>query len=191
MSDAQDALTDLFEQYNEKLSNVMPQAVGYNVVLFSAISLATIFAFNLLRPRNKIIYEPKVKYYEGEKRPPRIKEGFFDWLSPLIHTKEPELLEKIGLDAVAFLRFLRLTRWLFLGIAVLCCGILIPIDFSFNSQHVQKNNRNFLNSLTIANVGDQWRLFVHVAMSYVISEPPVTIFMPLPWNEALMRARID
>ncbi|KAG8921438.1 hypothetical protein FRC00_008647, partial [Tulasnella sp. 408] len=169
MSDAQDALTDLFEQYNEKLSNVMPQAVGYNVVLFSAISLATIFAFNLLRPRNKIIYEPKVKYYEGEKRPPRIKEGFFDWLSPLIHTKEPELLEKIGLDAVAFLRFLRLMRWLFLGVAALCCGILIPIDFSFNSQHVQKNNRNFLNSLTIANVGDQWRLFVHVAMSYIIT----------------------
>ncbi|KAG8986001.1 hypothetical protein FRB90_004283, partial [Tulasnella sp. 427] len=150
-SDAQDALNDLFEQYNEKLSNVMPAAVGYNVVLFSAISLATVFAFNLLRPRNKIIYEPKVKYYEGEKRPPRISEGFFDWLSPLIHTKEPELLEKIGLDAVAFLRFLRLMRWLFLGVAVLCCGVLIPIDFAYNSQHIQKNNRNFLNSLTIAN----------------------------------------
>ncbi|KIO29092.1 hypothetical protein M407DRAFT_21836 [Tulasnella calospora MUT 4182] len=169
MSDAQDALTDLFEQYNEKLSNVMPQAVGYNVVLFSAISLATVFAFNLLRPRNKIIYEPKVKYYEGEKRPPKIKEGFFDWLSPLINTKEPELLEKIGLDAVAFLRLLRLMRWLFLGVALLCCGVLIPIDFSYNSQHVQKNNRNFLNSLTIANVGGQWQLFVHVAMSYIIT----------------------
>ncbi|KAG8945459.1 hypothetical protein FRC04_000744 [Tulasnella sp. 424] len=169
MSDAQDALNDLFQQYNEKLSNVMPQAVGYNVVLFSAISLATIFAFNLLRPRNKIIYEPKVKYYEGEKRPPRISEGFFDWLSPLIHTKEPELLEKIGLDAVAFLRFLRLSRWLFLGIAALCCGILIPIDLSYNSQHIQKNNRNFLNSLTIANVEGNWQLFVHVAMSYVIT----------------------
>lgn len=37
---AQDALNDLFKQYNEKLSDVMPQAVGYNIALFSGISVS-------------------------------------------------------------------------------------------------------------------------------------------------------
>ena len=43
------------------------------------------------------------KYYPGDKKLPRIKSGFFSWL-PLIHVKEPELLEKIDPVAVAFLR---------------------------------------------------------------------------------------
>ena len=43
------------------------------------------------------------KYYTGDKKPPRIKSGFFSWL-PLIHVKEPELLQKIDPVAVAFLR---------------------------------------------------------------------------------------
>jgi hypothetical protein len=51
-----------------------------------------------------VIYEPKSKYHEGDKSPPKINTGFFSWVHPLIHVKEPELLDKIGLDAVAFLR---------------------------------------------------------------------------------------
>ncbi|KAG8911760.1 hypothetical protein FRC01_005537 [Tulasnella sp. 417] len=89
-------------------------------------------------------------------------------VSPDAH-KEPELLETIGLDAIAFLRFLRLLRWLFLAIAGLCCTVLIPIDFSYNTQHVPESNRNVLSSLTIANVQGQGRVFMHVAMSYIIT----------------------
>ncbi|KAG8927697.1 hypothetical protein FRC01_007066 [Tulasnella sp. 417] len=168
MSDGQDPSTDLFEQYNEKLSNVMPRAVGYSVVLFSAISIAAVFVFTVLRPRNTLIYEPKARYGEGKKRPPKVGKGPFEWLPPLMHTKEPELLETIGLDAVALLRFLQLLRWLFLAIAALCCTVLIPIDFSYNTQHVPKSNRNVLSSLTIANVQGRGRVFMHVAMSYII-----------------------
>lgn len=51
-----------------------------------------------------MVYEPKVKYHEGDKSPPKISSGFFSWVSPLIHVKEGELLEKVGLDAVTFLR---------------------------------------------------------------------------------------
>ncbi|KAG8907252.1 hypothetical protein FRB99_004946 [Tulasnella sp. 403] len=168
VGDASDALNTLFEQYNQKLSNVMPQAVISNVVLFSGISFLTVITFNILRPRNKIIYEPKAKYYEGEKRPPRIREGFFSWVSPLLHTKEPELLDKVGLDAVAFLRFLRLLRWLFAAVAGVSCIVLIPLDLSYNNANIQKDNRNYLSALTIQNISG-WRLFVHVAMSYIIA----------------------
>src|SRR6267378_1208424 len=59
-----------------------------------------IFVACLELPVFQNIYEPKVKYHEGAKPPPRISDSLFGWLPPLIRTKEPELLDKIGLDAV-------------------------------------------------------------------------------------------
>ncbi|KAJ7244147.1 hypothetical protein B0H12DRAFT_1236191 [Mycena haematopus] len=145
-----------------------PAAVGTQAVLMSAISLATLVLFNLLRPRNKIIYEPKVKYHVGDKSPPRIGDSFCGWLPPLLHAKEPELLEKIGLDAVAFLRFLRLMRQMFAGIAILTCCILIPVNFLYNRAHVDPKKRDALSMLTIRDVKGN-SIYLHVAVSYLIT----------------------
>ncbi|KAF7321599.1 DUF221-domain-containing protein [Mycena kentingensis (nom. inval.)] len=145
-----------------------PEAVYSQILLMSVVSVVTILTFNILRPKNKIIYEPKVKYNTGDaKRPPRIDDSIFGWLPPLIHTKEPELVDKIGLDAAAFLRFGRLMRWLFTAIAAVSCLILIPINVVYNLRHNVKN-RDFLSMLTIRDVhGDV--LFVHVGVSYIIT----------------------
>ena len=61
-------------------------------------------------------------------------------------------MDKVGLDAVTFLRFLRMMRWLFTGIAVLGCGILIPINVYYNLKHVDKEGRDILSMLTIRDV---------------------------------------
>ncbi|KIM72176.1 hypothetical protein PILCRDRAFT_16371 [Piloderma croceum F 1598] len=74
--------------------------------------ICDILAFNVLRPKYKIIYEPKVKYHVGNKRPPRISDSVFGWI-PLVNANKPELVDKIGLDTVAFFRFLRMFRYLF------------------------------------------------------------------------------
>ena len=52
---------------------------------------------------SQIVYEPKVKYHVGDKPPPKLSDSAFGWLPPLLYVKE--LLDKVGLDAVAFLRF--------------------------------------------------------------------------------------
>lgn len=116
----------------------------------------------------QIIYEPKVKYHEGSKPPPRISDSLFGWLPPLIHTKEPELLDKIGLDAVAFLRFLRLMRWLFSGVTILTCATLIPINVAYNLKNVDSKDRDILSMLTIRDVSGNL-LWAHVAVSYLIT----------------------
>jgi len=118
----------------------------------------------------QIIYEPKVKYHEGEhKRPPRISDSLFGWIPPLIRTKEPELVEKVGLDAVAFLRFLRMFRYLFSCIAIVTCGILIPINATYTIKNAKsKKDYDVLSILTIRDVGGQW-LFAHVAVMYLIT----------------------
>lgn len=77
-------------------------------------------------------------------------------------------MEKIGLDAVAFLRFLRLMRTLFSGIALLTCAILIPINITYNLRNVKSDDRDILSMLTIRDVGGNW-LFAHVAVSYLVT----------------------
>ncbi|CAA7260544.1 unnamed protein product [Cyclocybe aegerita] len=154
--------------FDESSRTLAPAAVGSQVALMSIISVVTVLLFNFLRPKNKIIYEPKVKYHEGDKPPPRISDSLFGWLPPLVYTKEPELLDKIGLDAVAFLRFLRLLRWLFAGIALLACGVLIPINVVYNLKNVNTKRRDILSMLTIRDVQGDF-LFAHVAVTYLIT----------------------
>ncbi|KAF9451515.1 DUF221-domain-containing protein [Macrolepiota fuliginosa MF-IS2] len=154
--------------FNDNSRTLAPAAVGSQVALMSVISVVTIIIFNVLRPTNKVIYEPKVKYHVGSKPPPRISDSLCGWLPPLIRTKEPELLDKIGLDAVAFLRFLRLMRWLFTGIAALTCSILIPINIVYNLQHVPTKSRDILSMLTIRDVSGSF-LYAHVVVTYLIT----------------------
>lgn len=115
-----------------------------------------------------MIYEPKVKYHIGDKSPPRISDSLLGWLPPLYRTKEQELLDKVGLDAVTFLRFTRMMRALFSCIALLGCALLIPIDAVYNIKHVSSSNRDILSMLTIRDVQGSY-LFAHVAISYAIS----------------------
>lgn len=109
-----------------------------------------------------------MKYHVGDKPPPRISDSLFGWLPPLINTKEPELLDKIGLDAVTFLRFLRLMRWLFAGISVLTCAVLVPINVTYNLNNIDENKRDILSMLTIRDVHGNW-LYAHVIVTYLIT----------------------
>ncbi|KAI5117067.1 hypothetical protein M0805_008813 [Coniferiporia weirii] len=175
-----DVLGDFIDE-NEASRTLAPAAVGSQVLLMAGVSLITIFAFNVLRPRNKIVYEPKVKYHVGDKRPPKISDGLFGWLPPLIHTKEPVLLDKVGLDAVAFLRFLRMLRWLFSAIAAISCGVLIPVNVVYNLRNVKSSERDVLSMLTIRDLSGSV-LFVHVAASYVMTFL-VMFFVWINWKK--------
>ena len=137
-------------------------------------------------PLPKIVYEPKVKYHVGDKKPPKISDSLFGWLPPLIHTKEPELLKKIGPDAVTYLRFLRMIRWTFTAISILCCGILIPINVYYNTKVSKKPSQNVLLLLTIRDVRGVW-LWAHVVMTYIITFV-VFAFIYFHWS-AMVRMR--
>ncbi|KAG6335495.1 hypothetical protein ID866_3602 [Astraeus odoratus] len=182
-----------------------PAAVASQVALMTVISVVTVVAFNVLRPKNKVlggppsrestqivlcqvIYEPKVKYHVGNKKPPRISDSILGWLPPLVHTKEPELVDKVGLDAVTFLRFTRMMRSLFAAIAFLCCAILLPIDATYNLKNVPSSGRDILSMLTIRDVEGSY-LFAHVAVTYLISAM-VMYFIWKNWK-VVLRLRQD
>ncbi|KIP11341.1 hypothetical protein PHLGIDRAFT_99971 [Phlebiopsis gigantea 11061_1 CR5-6] len=158
---------DLIDQ-SANLRTLAPAAVASQVALMVVISAGAIIIFNILRPRNKIVYEPKVKYHVGDKKPPPISDSVLGWVSPLLHTKEPVLIEKIGLDATIFLRFLRMMRLLFSAIALLTCVVLIPINVTFNLKNVKPSDRDALSMLTLRDI-DTHILFAHVGATYVIT----------------------
>ncbi|KAI9441650.1 DUF221-domain-containing protein [Lactarius indigo] len=160
-------IKDVFNQ-NADSRSLAPAAVGSQVLLMTVVSVVTIILFNILRPNNKIVYEPKVKYHVGEKKPPRMSPGIFGWVSPLLHTKEPELVDKIGLDAATYLRFLRMMRTTFSLVALVTCVVLIPVNVSYNLSHVDSSKRDVLSMLTIRDVGGNF-LWAHVGMVYVIT----------------------
>lgn len=137
------------------MSAVSIKAVGVQVGTMSGISLAVLLAFSFFRPREKKVYAPKVKYRAptDEDDPPpqvcprtlasrdtstqleltclallQIGNGFFSWLKPLLTEGDISLVHTIGVDAVAFLQFLALLKWLFLAVTILACAVLIPIN---------------------------------------------------------------
>ena len=112
----------------------------------------------------RIVYEPKVKHHVGDKPPPKISNSAFGWLLPLLYVKEPELLDKVGLDAVAFLQFLRMLRWLFTCVAIIACSALIPTNVVYNIWNV----RDVLSMLTLRDLEGSV-LFVHIAATYVFT----------------------
>ncbi|KAF7362238.1 DUF221-domain-containing protein [Mycena venus] len=182
------ALDDANDLIRQKTETLKPEAVYSQMLLMSVVSVSALFSLlTYCAPRTRqvaesipfttathnrggqIIYEPKVKYHVGDsKRPPRIDDSICGWLPPLIHTKEPELVDKIGLDAATFLRFGRLMRWLFTGIAGLSCGILIPINVVYNLKNTPSTDRDIFSIMTIRDVSGNL-LFAHVAITYLIT----------------------
>jgi hypothetical protein len=69
--------------------------------------------------------------------------------------------------------FLRLLRWCFTAITVVCCLGLGPVDIFYNLKNVASGKRNTLSMLTIENVHDT-SLYAHVVAIYAISESSPT-----------------
>jgi hypothetical protein len=84
--------------------------------------------FCWIRPYNSNVYAPRAKHADEKHRPIPLDRKPFSWFRAVKQVKEQELVEKIGLDAVVFLRFLRMIRNIFLTLTVFGCGILIPVN---------------------------------------------------------------
>jgi calcium permeable stress-gated cation channel len=108
------------------------------------ISTVVLIIFSILRPRHKIVYAPKLKYASEKRAPPPIDDGMFSWLKPVWHCTDEYLLEKIGLDAVLFLRFWRMCRNIFIclgiGSAVMIpYNIIVGLKTVYGQANVAKN----------------------------------------------------
>ena len=106
--------------------------------LYLGLSIALAILFSLVRPRHRLVYAPKSKHADEAHAPPPMGNGILSWIKPVTSAKESYLAERIGLDAVVFLRFTRMVRNIFLAFGVVGLAIMLPVNVSqtksFNSQ---------------------------------------------------------
>ncbi|KIW10507.1 hypothetical protein PV08_11471 [Exophiala spinifera] len=107
---------------------------------FSA-ALALLFCF--VRPRNTIIYAPRLKNADKDHAPPPLGRGLLGWVEPVNKASEPFLVDRIGMDAVIFLRFTRMLRNMFLILAFVGIAIMIPVNVTLGSKGASNGSSAF------------------------------------------------
>ncbi|KAI9803000.1 MAG: hypothetical protein M1825_002233 [Sarcosagium campestre] len=121
------------------------QANAFWVSLGTSIGFTVLIAllFSLLRPHNNTVYAPKLKHADERHAPPAMGKGFFAWTTPLLKTREMHLVDKIGLDATIFLRFMRMCRNLFLVMSFIGCAVLIPANVIGSDPNLKAGLKGF------------------------------------------------
>ena len=99
--------------------------------------------FSVVRPRHRVVYAPKTKHADEQHAPPPMGNGLFAWIGPVMKTKEPVLLDKIGMDAVVFLRFTRMLRNMFLALGLIGLCIMIPVNVSLGNKSISGGGSGF------------------------------------------------
>lgn len=162
------------------------QLAAASVYSAMAISLGfTAFvaiAFSFLRPYNQAVYAPKLKHADEKHAPPPIGNQPWSWVTPLMHTHEKILINQIGMDATIFLRFTRMCRNMFLVLALLGVGILVPIHYTKTIEDTvlneQKEKDKWIMRITPLNVHGS-PVWAQVVVAWLFN---ITIAVFLWWN---------
>lgn len=109
-------------------SQIQSNSIYASIIWAFAVSGLLSLVFVLLRPRKPAVYAPRAKHADERHAPTPLDKTAFAWTKAVKNIEEHELVEKIGLDAVVFLRFLRMLRNIFLIFTVIGCGVLIPLN---------------------------------------------------------------
>lgn len=84
--------------------------------------------FVLIKDRLSRIYQPRTYLVPERERTTATAPGWFKWIRSVLSTSNTEFLEKCGLDAYFFLRYLRTLLKIFIPAACVILPILIPLN---------------------------------------------------------------
>src|SRR6266498_408841 len=102
--------------------------------------------------------------------------GFFTWIWPVFKTSNSEFIQKCGLDAYFFLRFLRMLLKIFIPLALLILPILLPINkaggrgTSYRLENGTASNVTGLDQYAWGNVSPEKtnRYWAHLILAIVV-----------------------
>ncbi|KAF2110123.1 hypothetical protein BDV96DRAFT_221323 [Lophiotrema nucula] len=160
----------------------------YAAIIWSFVVSGGLFLiFCWLRPRHSLVYAPRARHADEKHRPIPLGRKPFSWFHAIKEVKEQELVEKLGLDAVIFLRFLRMIRDIFVVLSIIGCGILIPVNVVGGHDVYE----GYGNVATLMKFTPQYifgqKFWAFVACSYLFQ---ATVCLFLWWNyRAVLRLR--
>ncbi|ODQ68194.1 DUF221-domain-containing protein [Nadsonia fulvescens var. elongata DSM 6958] len=103
---------------------------GLVVSFGGTILLFLLFCF--IRPRHNALYAARNKYCDETGKLLPLGKSYVGWVKSILQSSENELARKIGIDAMVFLKFMKMCRQIFLVIATFSCAIIIPINVIYN-----------------------------------------------------------
>nr|CAG8501197.1 8973_t:CDS:2 [Entrophospora candida] len=151
------------EQQNASIETFSSAAI-FN----GALTIGMFIAFELVRKRNKKIYEPRTYLLPESKRTPAASSGFLRWMVSTNSLTDDQIIRRIGLDSYMFIRFQRLFMIVFAIFSVLGIAVILPINY-FN--YHEQGSPDVLEKFTIGNIGNENsnKLWAHALMSYVFT----------------------
>ena len=121
-----DQLLDLLS--NPFQAALQTNAVWASVGIYLPLTFLLAVVFSFIRPRHRLVYAPKSKHADEKHAPPPMGSGILAWIGPVSKAKENVLMEKIGMDAIVFLRFTRMLRNMFIALGLIGLCIMIPVN---------------------------------------------------------------
>ncbi|KAJ5543541.1 hypothetical protein N7461_009544 [Penicillium sp. DV-2018c] len=156
-------------------------AEGVSIKTFVA-SLSTaiiVFAveflfFLILKNKLSRIYQPRTYLVPDRERTSPSPPGLFRWVGPVFRTSSAEFIQKSGLDAYFFLRYLRMLLKIFVPLGLLILPVLLPVNRVGGKGHTyesgtsgKKYSVTGLDQLAWGNVAPQHahRYWAHLVMA--------------------------
>lgn len=116
-------------------STAADQKNGQSAGQFAAslVTAIAIFAievgiFLLIKDRFARIYQPRTYLVPERERTKPTPPGWWKWIKPVLSTSNSEFVQRCGLDAYFFLRYLRTLLKIFVPAAMVILPILIPLN---------------------------------------------------------------
>lgn len=138
------------------------------VVLITCLILflLTMLLFSWLRTRLKRIYSPRLLLMQDQHLPHgKLPSSWFAWISPAMMAKDDDIFNHLGLDALVYIRFLRLL--IKASIFTLPYGIFILIPLNF---HGGMHLKETLDRISLSNVRlESPKLWAHLIALWVYS----------------------
>lgn len=124
-----------------------------------------LFCFCLFRTKFPAIFTPRLLWLNIEKREiNKLPSGWLNWLPALWRISDSSILHDVGMDALVYLKFLKLGFQLFALLSILGLFILVPIN------SVGKNGADGFDSISLSNIRDKSpRLWAPTILCYVFS----------------------
>ncbi|KAI9105011.1 hypothetical protein DFS34DRAFT_575907, partial [Phlyctochytrium arcticum] len=123
-------------------------SIGAAWLWFGVAALVTIVCFTLyefIRKRHSLRRVLYTRVVTNRRECPPIPQKRFGWLQQVWRTPETYYLENVGLDAVMFLRFLKMSLTIVIILICVVIPTLIPINYYSNPQQAD-GNRSLVNT---------------------------------------------
>ncbi|CAJ0626983.1 5568_t:CDS:10 [Entrophospora sp. SA101] len=134
----------------------------------SAISLYCLLQFEWNRRRKSMqyLYTPRTRLIKNPSPP--VPPGLFSWVKAAYRLDDKFYLTNVGLDALMYIRFLRMAFQFLLFNSLLVGPILLPINYTASASSTEE--RNNVDIFSVKNIKfDLNRLWAHMICTYIVS----------------------